>query len=117
MEDRSSEDSGSGGQQFMEGPGVSEAGCSGGWIVKKLKRFDWREEQQLPSGWSFKINRRLKMVDWKERQEFPPGWNVESSRRLKVFDWKDRQELSSGWSFKLWEAEGVSVGSERKGSL
>ena len=57
------------------------------------------------------------MVDWKERQEFPPGWNVESSRRLKVFDWKDRQELSSGWSFKLWEAEGVSVGSKRRGFL
>ena len=57
------------------------------------------------------------MVDWKERQEFPPRWNVESSRRLEMFDWKDRQELSSGWSFKLWEAEGVSVGSERKGSL
>ena len=35
-------------------------------IGRKLKRFDWKEEQQLPSGWICKISRRLRRVDWKE---------------------------------------------------
>jgi hypothetical protein len=57
-------------------------------IDRELKRSDWKEEQQLPSGWSFKISRRLKRVDWKERQEFLAGWSFKSFRRLKKFDWK-----------------------------
>ena len=43
-----------------------------------------------------KISRKLKRFDWKERQELPSGWNFKSSRRLKRFDWKGRQELPSG---------------------
>ena len=42
---------------------------------RKLKKFDWKEEQQLPSGWSCKISRRLKRADWKEGQEFLAGWS------------------------------------------
>ena len=56
-------------------------------IGGKLKRSDWKEEQQLPAGWSCKISRRLKRVDWNERQEFLAGWSFKSIRRGKKFDW------------------------------
>ena len=57
-------------------------------IGRKLKRSDWKEEQQLPSGWSCRISRGLKRVDWNERQEFLAGWSFKSIRRGKKFDWK-----------------------------
>ena len=74
-------------------------------IGRKLKRFDWKEEQQLPSGWSCKISRRLKRADWKERQEFLAGWSFKSIR--KESGWKKgkasfRMELQD-----QQEAEGV----------
>jgi hypothetical protein len=52
----------------------------GGWIVKKLKRLEWKEEQQLPSGWNVKGIGRLKMFDWKGRRELPSGWSVKAVR-------------------------------------
>jgi uncharacterized protein YbdZ (MbtH family) len=43
-----------------------------------LERFDWREKQQLPSGWSVKSIGRLKMFDWKGRRELPSGWSFKA---------------------------------------
>ena len=60
-------------------------------IGRKLKRSDWKEEQQLPSGWSCKISRRLKRADWKERQEFLAGWSFKSIRRGS--GWKKRKSF------------------------
>ena len=39
-------------------------------------------------GWSFKIGKRLKGFDWKERQRLPSGWSFKISKRLKRFDWR-----------------------------
>ena len=59
--------------------------------ARKLEKFDWKEEQQLPSGWSCKISRRLKRADWKERQEFLAGWSFKSIR--KESGWKKRKSF------------------------
>ena len=49
-------------------------------MVEKLKRREWKEEHQLPSGWNVKSIVRLEMFDWKGRQELPSGWSFKAVR-------------------------------------
>ena len=59
--------------------------------ARKLEKFDWKEEQQLPSGWSCKISRRLRRADWKEGQEFLAGWSFRDI--WKESGWKKRKSF------------------------
>ena len=38
--------------------------------ARKLEKFDWKEEQQLPSGWSCKISRRLRRPTGRKVKSF-----------------------------------------------